>query len=340
MENKNNLDTNIFQSNIFIYLFFLSLLILLIIIASIYLITENKKYKIISPKSKNNYQIVSTEFKDKNSISINKTEISTKTTTILLTGDVMLGRSVMGTSLAKNNPNYPFEEVAEVVKSADITFSNLENPITKNCPTSNDGFIFCTDPKMINGLNYAGVDIVNLANNHTKNYGQDGINQTKKYLIDSGIDYVGVENLITKNINGIKFGFLGFDFVSQKPTDFDYTLISDYKKNIDVLIIMVHWGVEYVSIPNSNQKEIAKNLINAGADVIVGGHPHWVQSIEYIGEKPVFYSLGNFIFDQSWSEETKKGLAIKLTYQNNQLLKIDQLPIYMKNFAQPEWVVN
>lgn len=261
-----------------------------------------------------------------------------KTTTILLTGDIMLGRSVMGTSLKRNNPNYPFEKVFEVMKDTDITFSNLENPVIEKCPTSNDGFVFCTDPKMISGLNYAGIDIVNLANNHTKNYGQDGLIQTEEYLTNSGINYVGVDNLIIKDINGMKFGFLGFDFVIKRPADSDFNLIKDSDKKVDVLIVMVHWGVEYKSIPTTSQKEIAQSLISSGSDVIVGTHPHWVQTIEYIDGKPVFYSLGNFIFDQSWSEETKKGLAIKLTYQNNQLQKVDQLPIYMKNFAQPEWI--
>jgi len=331
MENTNKLDTNFFKPNIFIYLFFLSLIILLIIIASICLIIENKKY-----------QTISTESKNKNIEKITKnpyqTETDTKTTTILLTGDIMLGRSVMSISLSKNNPNYPFVKIADVTKNADIVFSNLENPIIANCPPSNDGFIFCTDPKMVRDLNYAGIDVVNLANNHIENYGQDGIIQTQNILKNSGIDYVGLENLVTKDINGIKFGFLGFNFVSKKPTEADYQLIKDSKKNIDVLIIMVHWGVEYISVPTSSQKEIAVNLVNAGADIVVGGHPHWVQSIDYIDGKPVFYSLGNFIFDQPWSEETKKGLVVRLTYQNNKLLRVEQLPIYMKNFAQPEWV--
>jgi len=263
-----------------------------------------------------------------------------KETEIILTGDIMLGRSVMATSLLRKNVNYPFEKVAKILKSADITAGNLENPITKDCPISNDGFKFCTSPEMAEGLIFAGVDVVSLANNHTTNYGNDGFIQTKNYLKNENVDFVGDKNLVIKEVNGIKFGFLGMDFVVNKPTEIDYEFIKESKKNVDVLIVMLHWGVEYTSSPTATQKLIAKKIIESGADVIAGGHPHWPQDIEYIEGKPVFYSLGNFVFDQSWSEETKKGLVVKLRYQGNKLLGVDKMPIYMKNFGQPEWTGN
>jgi poly-gamma-glutamate synthesis protein (capsule biosynthesis protein) len=101
---------------------------------------------------------------------------------------------------------------------------------------------------------------------------------------------------------------------------------------------LVHWGVEYTSTPTQTQTQIAGDLVSTGADVIVGSHPHWVQTIYKIDGKPIFYSLGNFVFDQPWSEETKKGLIIRLTYKNGRLIKIDRLPTYMQNLAQPQWV--
>lgn len=259
-------------------------------------------------------------------------------TTIILTGDIMLGRSVMKTSLMKNDPIYPFKKVADVLKKADIVFGNLENPIVANCEYSDSGFKFCADPKMIQGLNFAGIDILNLANNHTQNYGQEGFLQTMNNLTINNIEYVGVDNLVIKRINGTNFGFLGFDFVTKEPKDIDYQLISKSKNKVDVLIVMVHWGVEYTSNPTIIQKQIANELVFSGADVVVGNHPHWAQNIDYIDEKPIFYSLGNFVFDQQWSEETKKGLTIKLIYNGKKLSKIESIEIYMENFAQPEWV--
>lgn len=264
--------------------------------------------------------------------------LSNQKTEIIITGDVMLGRSVMATSLTKKDFNYPFLWVAEVLKNADLTFVNLETPIIKDCPVTNDGMIFCTDPRMISGLNLAGVDVANLANNHTRNHGNDGLIQTQDYLKNNGIDYVGINNLAIKEINKTKFGFLGFDFLSNSPKESDYELIKQSKEKVDVLIVMTHWGVEYRAEANQTQKNMAKKIIESGADLIAGTHPHWVQNVEYINEKPVFYSLGNFVFDQSWSEETKKGLAIKLKYQGNKLIETEKMPIYMKNFSQPNWV--
>jgi poly-gamma-glutamate synthesis protein (capsule biosynthesis protein) len=261
----------------------------------------------------------------------------TKETSIILTGDIMLGRSVMTQSLGMNDPIYPFRKVADKLNTVDIVFANLENPVIENCPFSNSGFKFCADPKMVEGLKSAGIGIVSLANNHILNYGRDGEIETEKILTDNGIKWVGDGNLETTEKNGTKFGFLGFNFVDILPNDLDYQLIRDSKAKVDVLIVMVHWGTEYTSQPTETQKLIANNLIEAGADVISGSHPHWVQPIDYVSGKPVLYSLGNFIFDQEWSEETKNGLAIELTYQNAKLLNIEKLPVYMKNFAQPEW---
>lgn len=271
---------------------------------------------------------------------INKQEtIEEPNIEIIVTGDIMLGRSVMSKCLNLKDFNYPFLKTAEVLQKADITFGNLENPITENCPISNDGFIFCADKKMLSGLNYAGFDVVNLANNHTLNYGEKGLKETEKFLEEVKIDYTGVNNLIIKEVKGIKFGFLGFDYVAKNPKENDYELIKNSKEKVDVLIVMPHWGIEYRSKSNSTQQQIAKEIINSGADIIVGGHPHWPQEIEYINEKPVIYSLGNFVFDQSWSEETKKGLVVRLNFKAKKLEKINILPIYIKNLAQPEWSV-
>lgn len=269
--------------------------------------------------------------------SANFNKLSNPKITIILTGDIMLGRSVMKISLSKNDPNYPFEKVSDTLKEADIVFGNLENPIVSDCSFSDSGFKFCTDPRMIEGLKSSEVKVLNLANNHTKNYGEGGFTQTKKYLTASGLDYVGDHNLVIKKINGVNFGFLGFDFVDNKPNDLDYQLIKGSKEKVDVLVVMVHWGIEYTPGPTNTQKLIANDLVSSGADVVVGSHPHWIQNIDYINEKPIFYSLGNFVFDQPWSEETKTGLAIRLTYDGNKLSKIEKLPIYMKSVAQPEW---
>ena len=131
---------------------------------------------------------------------------------------------------------------------------------------------------------------------------------------------------------------MGFEFIDKQPTEADYKLVSDSDKKVDILIVGVHWGVEYKSTASAKQKEIAKKLVENGADVIAGHHPHWVQEMEYIDNKPVYYSLGNFVFDQMWSQKTREGLAIKLTFKDGRIVKEEKLPIFMRNWSQPEWV--
>jgi poly-gamma-glutamate synthesis protein (capsule biosynthesis protein) len=96
--------------------------------------------------------------------------------------------------------------------------------------------------------------------------------------------------------------------------------------------------VEYNAHPTEGQRRLARELVALGADVIVGHHPHWVQDHETISGVPVYYSLGNLIFDQMWSEETKKGLVVRLTFENKKQINEELLPVYMKNHAQPQFV--
>lgn len=256
---------------------------------------------------------------------------------IILTGDVMLGRAVMTKSLGLEDPTYPFRKVADELSKADIVFVNLENPLISNCPKVTTGLKFCADPKMAEGLVLAGVDVVSLANNHSKDYGTQGLNQTLTILRKRGISATGLENLVVKEVKGVSFGFLGFDFLSQKPTEGNFNLVSRSKEQADVLIVGVHWGKEYTSKPLDLQKEWARRLVERGADVVVGHGPHWVQGDEKIDGKPVYYSLGNFIFDQMWSEKTRQGLVMKLTFRGKDLIREEKLPVYMSSWAQPEF---
>lgn len=258
-------------------------------------------------------------------------------TEIIVTGDIMLGRTVMTTSQDKGDPHYPFTEVADRLREADIVFINLENPVVDDCPRHYDGFIFCADPEMVKGLTYAGVDIVSLANNHTLNYGNDGLEQTKNFLTKAGIDYVGAENLVIKETNGTMYGFLGFEFLTDSPEEIKYKLVSESDSKVDVLIVGVHWGNEYKDIANDHQRRWGRELVENGADIVVGHHPHWVQDMEYINGKPVYYSLGNFIFDQMWSDETRRGMAIKFTFENGKVIENKEMPVFMEEWAKPKW---
>jgi len=294
--------------------------------------------------------------KNKSQVYINKpfAEIQKKETSILLAGDVMLGRGVYNKSKKLDDYTYPFNNVYNILQKSDIVLINLENPIVENCPVEITGMKFCSLPESLQGFLFSGIDVVNIANNHIANYGNEGVERTKKYLLNAGLLPVGLGIYQEIERNGTKIGFLGFDFTSNLPKESDFALINESSKKADFLIVSVHWGVEYTGTSKTYQKEWARKFIENGADVVVGHHPHWVQEIEYIkdgsnvslpespnnwgGVRPVYYSLGNFVFDQMWSEETKKGMVIELILVDGKITKENRHFIYMKDIGQPVFV--
>lgn len=259
--------------------------------------------------------------------------------TIILTGDVMLGRTVMTTSLDRADPAYPFQKVAAALQSVDLVVVNLESPFVSGCQRDYEGLIFCADPSLIEGLVASGINVVSLANNHSRNYGEQGLTETINLLSSHGIQATGLGKLVTKEVRGFKVGFLGFDFLSRPPKEEDFKLITRSKSQVDLLIISVHWGVEYADQPTDAQRRWALKIIESGADVIAGHHPHWVQEVANINGHPVYYSLGNFVFDQMWSEKTRQGLVARLTFnKEGKLLKEELLKTFISSWSQPEFV--
>lgn len=114
-------------------------------------------------------------------------------------------------------------------------------------------------------------------------------------------------------------------------------MIKESDTKVDVLIISMHWGTEYQDKALPGVRDLAKTLVTLGADAIVGHHPHWVQDWEMVNGRPVYYSLGNLVFDQMWSEHTKKGLVVKMYYDGDQFKRDEKLPTYMKKLGRPEF---
>ena len=256
---------------------------------------------------------------------------------VILAGDVMLGRTVETKSAGLGDYAYPFREIGERLKEADIVFINLENSIIENCPVHTSGFKFCSSPKMLEGLSFSGVDIVSLANNHAGNYEQKGLEETRNLLTQKGIATTGLGELVILKREDTLFGFLGFDLTARNLREKDIALISQSNSKVDILIVGVHWGAEYTQTPTDIQRIWAKEMISSGADVIAGHHSHWVQSSEIIEGKPVYYSLGNLIFDQMWSERTKKGEVVELTFKDGQLESSTERQTYMSSWGQPSF---
>jgi poly-gamma-glutamate synthesis protein (capsule biosynthesis protein) len=224
--------------------------------------------------------------------------------------------------------------------SHDFNIANLESPIITDCPIGLTGtFTFCGDPKFLPYLKSNRL-ILTLANNHILNYGQDGLSQTKNFLSENNITYC--PEFTTKTINGLVFGFLAYDFISYPKLD-PNILIDDVKKydsSVDWLVVSIHWGNEYLPKAETWRVNLAHQLVDAGADIIHGHHPHVWQDYETYKDKPIFYSFGNFIFDQSWSYETSHSQIAELKISKTKIESLKLFPIEIKYNSQPALVDN
>ena len=269
-------------------------------------------------------------------------------TTLIFTGDVLFANAF------KNN--YDAGGIGQVIEpklltelqNADILMVNEEFPFSdRGTPMEDKQFTFRCDPKYVTALSQMGVDIVSLANNHTLDYGREALSDTFQALDDAGILYAGAGNTAERAYelqviekNGKKFGFLAASRVVpvadwkvevQAPgmlTAYDDTklveLIQKAQTDCDFLSVMIHWGVEYDEYPQDYQTKIAEDCFAAGADLVVGAHTHCLQGISYLEGKPVFYSLGNFVFGQSINQT----VAVKAVVAENGAVSYQLIPAY------------
>lgn len=278
----------------------------------------------------------------------NKTEKDIPNQIVLIaTGDVVLARSVNYQMIKFQNFNWPFENIKEILKKADVTLVSFEAPLVKDCLVTVEGMIFCGDPQGVKGLVDSGVDIVNLASNHMADYHQEGIKNTVQIMKENGIKIIGLEGeeILFQKIKGVVFAFLGFnDIIGSQPpvlkaeNQLVKALITKARKKADVVVVGFHWGTEYQKTPDKRQIELAHLAAEAGADLIIGNHPHWIQKEEQYGKTYIKYAHGNLIFDQMWSEETKKGLIGRYYFENNRLVNKEFIPVYIENYGQPRLI--
>ena len=259
--------------------------------------------------------------------------IKTEPVTLLFTGDVLLSDYVLNNYNSSGIEGVLSPELLSELSNADITVINNEFPFsTRGTQAPDKQFTFRIDPKYVNVLTDMGVDIVTLANNHVLDFGPDALQDTFDTLDQAGIEYMGAGNdlsraeaLITKQAGGKTYGFLAasrvipvvsWDIQNASPgvfTTYDPTrllaAIRNAKETCDFLTVYVHWGIEREEYPQDYQVTMAKQYIDAGADLVIGSHPHVLQGISYYKEKPIFYSLGNFIFNR----DIPKTAAVKVT---------------------------
>lgn len=264
-------------------------------------------------------------------------EVEEKPLQILFVGDMMFDRGVEYL-LFKNNFNYPFEKIE---LGGDIVVGNLEGPIVNETVYISDhSMVFSFDKRIAEVLKDNNFNILSLANNHTSNMGNEGLEETKSFLQNKNIGYIGdpvkcsAEDIVIED-DVIFYAFnKTFPFnCSSEEIILNIKKLREEHEN-KFLIILPHWGNEYIHNASHAQIELAHAIIDAGADLIVGGHPHVIQNIEKYNNKLIFYSLGNFIFDQYFSKETQEGLMINLNlFKEKQVYNIS---IIEENKAQPQ----
>ncbi len=261
---------------------------------------------------------------------VEKKEVS-KPITLTLAGDIMMDRGVRR-SIEKNFANdYNALFInTPYLADADIAFANLEGTATTDIsPRTGSRFSFRMNPDSLGAIKNSGIDIVSFANNHVGDYSTKGFLGTIENLKSNNLLYAGAgENYVdattptTIAVRGMKIGFLaatdvGPDWLAATDTKPGILLASDpkladvvvnAKAQVDILVLSLHWGNEY-SPANTKQEKIAHAVIDAGVDIVAGHHPHVMERVEEYNGKPIFYSLGNFIFDQYFSEHTMRGMV-------------------------------
>lgn len=268
-------------------------------------------------------------------------------TTLLFAGDVLISSRIQNYYNAEGVVRIVSEELLQEMKNADILMLNNEFPFSnRGTPMEDKQFTFQCEPQYVSVLKELGVDIVSLANNHTLDYGREALSDTFETLEEAGILYAGAgetreraEQVQIVEVNGKKFGFIAasrvipvtdWDVRNRTPgmfTAYDDTrlteVVTEAEKECDFVTVFLHWGIEYEEYPQEYQRTIAKNCFQAGADAVMGAHTHCLQGIEFMDGKPVYYSLGNYIF----ADSVDKSAAVKITIAEDNTVTYELLPV-------------
>ena len=276
-----------------------------------------------------------------------KLENEKRPVTLLFAGDVLLSDHVLNAyDKAGGIQGVLDEGIRKQIRGADIFMVNQEFPFSsRGAAVADKQYTFRLPPSRVNLLKEMGIDVVTLANNHILDFGTDPLIDSGTTLDVAGIDYVGAgenleraKKLLLRRVNGTTIGYLGASrvymdaswaatagrpgvFSTYDPRDL-VAEIEAAREVCDYLVVYVHWGIERDTKPQEYQRTLAMNYIDAGADLVVGSHPHVLQGVEYYNGKPILYSLGNFVFGSSipstallkveLSEERHGGSTISL----------------------------
>lgn len=299
----------------------------------------------------------STYFRQRNSVSLTETFFSPPASSqpvsvlpikILFGGDLMFDRNIR-LRMQEHGSDFIFETLQDTFEDYDLVLANLEGPVTDNPSRSvgsvvgsTNNFIFTFPPETITLLKKSNFKIVNLGNNHIQNFGREGVLQTRKYLDSAEIKYfgdTGLENTsdqrtLIYELKDKKLGFANYNEFTLDGWEHALADVAFLRDKVDLVIVYTHWGTEYQPTANQVIQNQAHELINAGADLVIGSHPHVTQQTEDYQGKRIYYSLGNFVFDQYFSPEVKAGLLVGVEIDSELNFTFTELPIKIESNGQ------
>ena len=285
--------------------------------------------------------------------------------TLTACGDIITGRHV-AERMAQHGVYYPFEKVAPYTKGADIVYGVLECPLSDRVKAPYTGTDFLAPSNTIEGIKLCGFNILALANNHSTNFGRQVFTDTLDLLKSNNIKYVGGGRDSAEaftptfmDVKGVRFAFLDYNSITgslsagasqagvadirmkpwfgDDPKDFQLVkdVVSEARKKADVVVVGFHWGKEDEYLPGESMKKMAHNAIDAGADLVIGTHPHAVETFEYYNGGFIAYSLGNFVFDQMYMTSVREGVMMKCKFSRADLTGVELVPYKIYDFCQP-----
>lgn len=276
---------------------------------------------------------------------------------ISFVGDILLASHVEN-RINQAGVNYPFEKVSGLLSTSDFTIGNLESAIGfGGKPSANKEYTFRANPRVLDGVKWSGIDILSVANNHVLDFGSiafyetlENIKSRDMYYIGAGRDQTEAFKPVVQNKNGKKVVFFAASRVIPSGTwhagenwpgvagIYDPNKLLESMKDFsqeDIVVVYLHWGIERESIPKPYQRNLAKLLIDNGADVVVGSHPHVLQGFEFYKDGLIAYSLGNFVF----TNIKNNSMILTVHFDDNGIESAQIIPCLIKNY-RPEPIEN
>ena len=289
-------------------------------------------------------------------------------TTLAAVGDIMLGRRVGARHRA--DPGGPLKPLAKRLAAAEITVGNFESTLSAAGSPTQGGDSFAASPRVRSSLRAAGFDLLSLANNHVGDYGDRALRQTlarfdsgKIKTVGAGRNLAAARRPVIIERHGVRVGFLAVDSIGESPAatrtragtnrlnmpprtgplnrSHLRRITSDIRAldaRVDAVVVLTHWGTQYTHRPESSQRSAARAFADAGADLVIGGHPHWVQGYEMAGSAVVVHSLGNFVFDMDFQTKTREGIFLELVLWDGAVKAVEPVPYVIDNALTPRLV--